>query len=325
LSFDAGFKARTAESLGFYDYARSVCEPGVTLMLVKPSRSSWQVARCLPGRIIVQSGAAGSATIADGVSQSGSFVFFLRNSGHADLISLNGEAVAVNDIAVFPPGKSFVFACRGPYEWISFSVPREVLEEAGFSPAQIHTLETIASVIHVPHWAALRLVTAAIYAIEVLQSARISADAGRFSDLERTLLADLSAVVIRNCDPVAISSSQTRSPNSFVQDALAFIRAHEGEELHVEHLCRATDLAERSLLRAFHKLFGVGTTQYLKLRRLNRVHFALMAPGATTVAGVLAVYGIREFGRFAGAYKTLFGESPSETLKKAGASKRPSY
>src|ERR1044072_6813848 len=92
-------------------------------MLVKPSRSLWQVSRCLLGRIIVQSGAAGGATIADGVSQSGSFVFFLLKSDHVDLISLNGEAVAVNDIAVFPPGKSFVFACRGPYEWISFSVP----------------------------------------------------------------------------------------------------------------------------------------------------------------------------------------------------------
>ena len=198
-----------------------------------------------------------------------------------------------------------------------------MLEEAGFSPAQIHALGTVASVIPVPHWAALQLVTAAMDATEFFQSARIPADAGRLSDIERTLLADLSAAIIRNSDPVATSSRHARSLDGFVQRALAFIRAHEAEDLHVDHLCQATDMAERSLLRAFHKLFGVGTTQYLKLRRLNRVHFALMTPGATTVAGVLAVYGIREFGRFAGAYKMLFGESPSETLRKAEASRLP--
>lgn len=327
LNSDADLKVRTAGRLGFYDYACSMCEPGVTLMLVKQSRSRWQVSRYPLGRILVRSGAAGGATIAHGVSQPGSLVFLLRNSGHAHLMSLNGAAVAVDDIVVLPPGKPFVVACRGPYEWISFSVPLDVLEEAGFSPAQIETLGTVASVIRVPHWAALQLVAAATSATAFFRNARIPADAGRLSDIERTLLADLSAAVIRNSGPASAASCQTRSLDSFVQRALAFIRAHELEDLHVGHLCRATDMAERSLLRAFHKLFGVGTTQYLKLRRLNRVHFALMASDCevTTVAAVMAVHGVRELGRFAGTYKALFGESPSETLRKADASIHPSY
>ena len=325
LTSGDAFNVRTSEPFGFYDYACSIREPGVTLTLVKPSRSRWHVSRYPLGRVLLQSGSAGGATIVDGVSQSDSFVFFLRNPDHAHLMSLNGETVVVDDIAVFPPGKPFAVACRGPYEWISLSVPHEVLVEAGFSPRQIHALGTFASVIRVPHWAALQLITAATYAMEFFQSARISMDANRLSDIERTLLADLSAAVIQHSDPAEILSCQTRSLDGFVQRALAFIQAHEAGNLHVEHLCRATDKAERSLLRAFHKLFGVGTTQYLKLRRLNRVHFALMAPAATTVAGVLAIYGITECGRFAGTYKSLFGESPSETLKKADASKRPLY
>lgn len=319
------FNVRASEPFGFYDYACSIREPGVMLMLVKPSRSRWHVSRYHLGRVLLRSGEAGGATIVDGVSQSGSFVFFLRNSGHAHLMSLNGEKMVVDDIAVFPPGTPFAVACRGPYEWISLSVPHEVLVEAGFSPRQIYTLGTFASVIRVPHWAALQLVTAATYVTEFFQSAGIPADADRLSDIERTLLADLSAAVIQHSDPAEILSCQTRSLDGFVQRALAFIQAHEAGDLHVEHLCQATDKAERSLLRAFHKLFGVGTTQYLKLRRLNRVHFALMAPAATTVDGVLAIHGIRECGRFAGTYKSLFGESPSETLKKAGAPNRPSY
>src|SRR3977135_4109419 len=101
-------------------------------MLAEPVRDRWQISRCPLGRIVVQSGATGGATITDGISQSGSFVFLLRNCDYPPM-SLNGEVVAINDIAVFPPGKQFAVACRGPHKWISLSVPLEVLEEVGFS------------------------------------------------------------------------------------------------------------------------------------------------------------------------------------------------
>ena len=92
----------------------------------------------------------------------------------------------------------------------------------------------------------------------------------------------------------------------------------DGDLQHVEDLCRAIDVAERSLLRAFHKFFGVGPTQYMKLRRLNKVHCELQARDGkeTTVTGIMTNCGVTEFGRFAGSYRALFGESPSETLKR---------
>ena len=77
-------------------------------------------------------------------------------------------------------------------------------------------------------------------------------------------------------------------------------------------------------MRAFHRFFGVGPTQYLKLRRLNKVHCALQARDCeeTTVTDVLTTFGVTELGRFAGEYKALFGECPSETLKKKNGEKR---
>ena len=58
--------------------------------------------------------------------------------------------------------------------------------------------------------------------------------------------------------------------------------------------------------------------QYMKLRRLNRVHRELLAPDCkeATVTGVMTSCGVTEFGRFAGAYRALFGETPSQTLKR---------
>jgi transcriptional regulator GlxA family with amidase domain len=156
-------------------------------------------------------------------------------------------------------------------------------------------------------------------AIDLIQNAPISRCLDRFNDIEHALLADLFAA-IGSGDASShharrtISCSLDRTPHQ----ALAFVRMQDGLDVNVEHLCRAIDVTERSLLRAFHKFFGVGPTQYMKLRRLNRVHCELQAPDCkqATVTGVMTTCGVTEFGRFAGAYRALFGESPSETLKR---------
>jgi AraC-like DNA-binding protein len=277
------------------------------------------MSRRVLGRLILQSGAAGSATIADGASLSDSFVFFLRSSGFSHPMSLNGEGVTADDIAVLPPGKPFALMCRGPHKWLSLSVPVEALEEAGFSRSQLHALAAATSLMRVPHGAARQLAAAITDAIDFTHGGPIPANTGRACDIERELLADLFAAISRGDTSADASMRRSnRSLDRIVRQALAFLRTQDGQDPHVEHLCRAIDVAERSLLRAFHKFFGIGPTQYLKLRRLNNVHYALQAAGCkgATVTGVLTNHGVTELGRFAGAYKSLFGESPSETLKR---------
>jgi AraC family ethanolamine operon transcriptional activator len=54
--------------------------------------------------------------------------------------------------------------------------------------------------------------------------------------------------------------------------------------------------------------------------RLQGVRHALRNRHAsgTTVTSVATDYGFYELGRFAGAYKELFGEAPSDTLRGTG-------
>jgi len=63
---------------------------------------------------------------------------------------------------------------------------------------------------------------------------------------------------------------------------------------------------------------GVGPKRYLLLRRLHLARRALCeaAPDATTVTDIATRYGFWHFGRFAGEYRSLFGESPSITLHR---------
>jgi transcriptional regulator GlxA family with amidase domain len=58
--------------------------------------------------------------------------------------------------------------------------------------------------------------------------------------------------------------------------------------------------------------------RYLTLRRMNLARHALndSSPDAATVTEIATRYGFWQFGRFAGEYKSLFGESPSATLHR---------
>jgi transcriptional regulator GlxA family with amidase domain len=99
------------------------------------------------------------------------------------------------------------------------------------------------------------------------------------------------------------------------EDALA---AHVGPRLNMSTLCAAMSVPERTL-RVFCKEFlGMSPGRYLLLRRLNIVRSALRRANPTTasVAEIARSHQFLELGRFAVTYRTIFGETPSTTLRR---------
>jgi AraC family transcriptional regulator, ethanolamine operon transcriptional activator len=99
---------------------------------------------------------------------------------------------------------------------------------------------------------------------------------------------------------------------------LALIEANEGKPLFIDDLCRATDVSERTLRNVFHEYFGVGPMRLLKVRQLMEIRRALLAGDSSqeTVARIAARFGVWDFSLFARNYKALYGESPSESLRR---------
>jgi AraC-like DNA-binding protein len=85
----------------------------------------------------------------------------------------------------------------------------------------------------------------------------------------------------------------------------------------------AGDLAEiagvgvRVLQEAFRQHVGVSPLSYLRRIRLDGVHHELSRsdPWQVSVSDVAYRWGFTHLGRFAGAYRARFGESPSQTLR----------
>jgi AraC-like DNA-binding protein len=119
-------------------------------------------------------------------------------------------------------------------------------------------------------------------------------------------------------DRLAPDRSARRSHDRIVA-RLRDIAADRPEDVtSLADLCAMLGTAERTLHLACQELLGMGAMQYLRGRRLERAHRTLRAanPHEDTVAEIAMRYGFWELGRFAGTYRSRFGEAPSATLRR---------
>ncbi|WP_287287184.1 helix-turn-helix domain-containing protein [Okeania sp. SIO2B9] len=77
-------------------------------------------------------------------------------------------------------------------------------------------------------------------------------------------------------------------------------------------------LVRTSFIPSFQELFGISPMRYLKVRRLNAVRQRLKAsdPENCTITFLASEFGFYSPSHFTRDYKTMFGELPSETLRK---------
>ena len=86
----------------------------------------------------------------------------------------------------------------------------------------------------------------------------------------------------------------------------------------IRELCDTVGVTERTLRRAVQAWYGVPPKTIVRARRLHGVRRKLRAarPGRVRVTGVALEWGFEHLGRFAGDYRELFGETPSQTLAR---------
>ena len=97
-----------------------------------------------------------------------------------------------------------------------------------------------------------------------------------------------------------------------------FMTTHIDRPLTLKDLYTAVKTSPRALSYGVQDLFAMSPMDYLKVKRLNGVRRSLKTcdPHLVTISGIAARWGFWSMGHFARDYKQLFGESPSETLKK---------
>jgi transcriptional regulator GlxA family with amidase domain len=84
----------------------------------------------------------------------------------------------------------------------------------------------------------------------------------------------------------------------------------------VADLCQMAGFNQRTLSRAFRAVRGTTPYRYLRELRLSAVKRVLSSKRGTVTQAAMR-FSFREIGRFAKQYKEAFGESPSETKRRA--------
>jgi AraC-like DNA-binding protein len=90
------------------------------------------------------------------------------------------------------------------------------------------------------------------------------------------------------------------------------------QPLYIPEISKAIRVSSRTLQACCQEHLGMGPKRYLLLRRMHLAHRALRgaAPDTASVTEIATRYGFWQLGRFAVEYQSLFGESPSATLRR---------
>jgi AraC-like DNA-binding protein len=96
-----------------------------------------------------------------------------------------------------------------------------------------------------------------------------------------------------------------------------WIESHLEEPITLGRLCGVAGVGERALAKIFEARRGMSPMRYVTERRLAAARSRMLrASGADEVTEIATDLGFTHLGRFAIAYREVFGESPSQTLRR---------
>ena len=225
---------------------------------------------------------------------------------------VHGRDAMSGDIVLFPERGELLAVLPPQAQWLSVQIPRERLEAAGLSVRDgvAHRLSCGASPELQRTLAELRPVLAPSPELYTHDNHAV---AHAHDQLVAALLSQLARPSQAGDAGAALSPGERWH---VVRRAEHYLQECGDPSVRIEDLCTAACTSLSRLERAFRETFGVGPRRYLTLRRLAAVRRELLRRGEqTSVTEVATRWGFFHLGRFSQDYKTLFGETPSQTLR----------
>src|SRR5271165_4318996 len=233
----------------------------------------------------------------------------------------NGVKTLPSSFVRHSDGEHYYWRSSGPYHRGAMSLPVEDMASLGAAMAGCDLAPPRAPLFITPAPTAMarlqRLHAAAGRLAE--EAPEIIADPDAARGLEQALIEAMVACLGKG--EIGEDSVAQRHHMLVMRRFRRVVEENPTEPLYMPEICRAIQVSSRTLRACCQEHLGMGPKQYLLLRRMHLARRTLRetAAGGATVTEIASGYGFWHFGRFAGAYRSLFGEMPSETLHRSPA------
>jgi AraC family ethanolamine operon transcriptional activator len=103
-----------------------------------------------------------------------------------------------------------------------------------------------------------------------------------------------------------------------VEKAKEYILSRQRNPPTVLEICQELRISRRTLHYAFQKVLNINPVTFLRFIRLHGAHHELLTspPGKFLISEIAAHWGFWHLGMFSSYYKDLFGEPPSNTVRR---------
>jgi AraC-like DNA-binding protein len=242
------------------------------------------------------------------------YIAFPANAGPS--IVYSGNHVQPRDIVRHNSGRTYYQKTSGPAHWAVMSLPTDDMVSLGAVIAGCDLTPPHDALVGTPSPSAMaklqRLHAAAGHLAEDAPEIIAHPEAAR--GLEQALIDALVACL--GDGEVRADRSALRQHASIMRRFRRAVEEDPDGPVYIPELCTAIGVSDRTLRACCQEQLGMSPKRYLLLRRMNLARRALRdsTPTGTTVTEIATRYGFWQFGRFAGEYKSLFGELPSATL-----------
>ncbi|MBT2298129.1 helix-turn-helix domain-containing protein [Pseudomonas fluorescens] len=285
-------------------------------VLRTPQQRDWRLHVVELGGVALMFGREGAGTVYSGVGLSGFFNIFLPLSRHGCTV-LGGQRLDRSLIGWMVPEAMFYIDASHPASWMTVAMSCEHV----LSWAQQHEEEFDLSIltrnqVYKAQQDLAPLIWLARRLLRIDHCAPLELHAPAAECAARSELMDQVFRSLLPATPTQRSLVNQQGHQLILQRALELLDSMQDVPLRMSDLCQACNTSERTLRNLFTRCLGMSPHRYLMQHRLHAIRSAIFrADKGETLTEICARFGVWDFGRFAGVYRSYFGELPSQSLR----------